>query len=158
MRANTQCFDFYGPYREHAKPFKIVIAEIKGLKGWQLPDYFLHNIKSVTILNEEQQLLDKTFKDKVPDSQDIFYNCTRSKWKINPERANKALYAFSVYKGEILEVYEIESWQPVASFPILPAYQKGTKAILKSGLPNRYEFEGKSGTGGHKKALFGKIC
>lgn len=68
----TQSQFLKATYREHAKPFKIVIAEIKGLKGQQLLDYILQNIKSVTILNEEQQLLDKTFKDKMPDPKDMF--------------------------------------------------------------------------------------
>lgn len=68
----TQSQFLKATYREHAKPFKIVITEIEGLKGQQLLDYVLQNIKSVTILNEEQQLLDKTFKDKMPDPRDIF--------------------------------------------------------------------------------------
>ncbi len=68
----TQSQFLKATYREHAKPFKIVITEIKGLKGQQLLDYVLQNIKSVTILNEEQQLLDKTFKDKMPDPRDMF--------------------------------------------------------------------------------------
>lgn len=59
-------------YREHAKPFKLVVSEIKGLKGQGLLEYVIQNIKSVTILNEEQQLLDKAFKDKMPDPTDIF--------------------------------------------------------------------------------------
>jgi hypothetical protein len=45
--------------REHAKPFKIVITEIKGLKGQQLLDYVLQNIQSVTILNEENNFWTK---------------------------------------------------------------------------------------------------
>ena len=89
-------------------------------------------------------------------SDEELYDCTRSKWKINPERANKALYAFSVYKGEILEVYEIASWKPATSLPVLPGYQKGTKAMLKSGLPNRYEFEGKPAPEAIRKHYLGK--
>jgi hypothetical protein len=38
---------------------------------------------------------------------------TRSMWRLNRERANKARYAFAVYQGEIVEVYEIDSWQPI---------------------------------------------
>lgn len=59
-------------HRDHAKPFKVVVNEIKGLKGQELLDYVLHHIKSVTILNEEQHLLDKTFKDKMSDPKDVF--------------------------------------------------------------------------------------
>lgn len=59
-------------HRDHAKPFKVVVQEIKGLKGQELLEYVLLNIKSVTILNEEQKLLDNTFKDKMPNRDDIF--------------------------------------------------------------------------------------
>ncbi|MDO9553860.1 hypothetical protein [Rhodonellum sp.] len=76
-------------------------------------------------------------------SKEELYECTRSKWKINPERAKKALYAFAVYKGEIMEVYEIISWHPAVSLPVLPSYQEGAKVNLKEGLSHRYEFEGR---------------
>jgi hypothetical protein len=40
------------------------------------------------------------------------YQVTRSMWRLNPERANRARYAFAVYQGVIKEVYEIEQWMP----------------------------------------------
>lgn len=40
------------------------------------------------------------------------YQVTRSMWRLNPERANRARYAFAVYQGVVKEVYEIERWMP----------------------------------------------
>jgi len=65
-------------HREHAKPLKIIINEIAGLKGQDLLDYITRNVKSVTILKEEQKSLDKKFKTKMPDPKDVFsrFNAT----------------------------------------------------------------------------------
>jgi serine/threonine protein kinase len=40
------------------------------------------------------------------------YQVTRSMWRLNPERANRARYAFAIYQGVIKEVYEVERWMP----------------------------------------------
>jgi serine/threonine protein kinase len=40
------------------------------------------------------------------------YQVTRSMWRLNLERANRARYAFAVYQSVIKEVYEIEQWMP----------------------------------------------
>jgi hypothetical protein len=40
------------------------------------------------------------------------YQVTRSMWRLNIERANRARYAFAVYQGVIKEVYEVEQWMP----------------------------------------------
>jgi hypothetical protein len=45
-------------------------------------------------------------------SADDLYNVTRSAWKLRRERAERAQYAFAVYRGTILEVYEIDRWVP----------------------------------------------
>lgn len=42
------------------------------------------------------------------------YQVTRSMWRLNLERANRARYAFAVYKGVIKEVYEVERWMPAS--------------------------------------------
>lgn len=59
-------------HREHAKPFKIIIGEIAGLKGQMLLDYIITNVKSVTILKEEQAQIDKKFKTQMPNPNDVF--------------------------------------------------------------------------------------
>lgn len=48
---------------------------------------------------------------RVNGADDLF-QATRSMWRLNRERANKARYAFAVYQGEIKEVYEVERWVP----------------------------------------------
>ncbi|MCM1220430.1 MAG: hypothetical protein NC548_38690 [Lachnospiraceae bacterium] len=45
------------------------------------------------------------------------YDITRGYWKISIQRAERAEYAFSVYKGIIKEVYKIEKWLPAGSVP-----------------------------------------
>lgn len=44
---------------------------------------------------------------------DDLLQATRSMWRLNRDRANRARYAFAVYQGEIKEVYEVEQWIPV---------------------------------------------
>ena len=50
----------------------------------------------------------------VQNAEDL-YNATRGIWRLNIQRAGKAKYAFSVYQGEIKEVYEIDKWIPVSN-------------------------------------------
>lgn len=45
-------------------------------------------------------------------SAEDLYQATRSMWRVNRVRADRARYAFAVYQGEIKEVYEIERWLP----------------------------------------------
>jgi hypothetical protein len=45
------------------------------------------------------------------------YKCTRGTWKVSKGRADKARYAFAVYRGTILEVYEIDEWVPAGTTP-----------------------------------------
>ena len=49
----------------------------------------------------------------VRNAEDL-YNATRGIWRVSLERANKANYAFAVYKGVIKEVYEIDKWIPAS--------------------------------------------
>lgn len=73
LRKTANKFEFNKKtHREHAKPFKIIIKEIAGLKGQNLLMYILNNIKSVTILKEEQSKLDKKFKTDMPEVNDVF--------------------------------------------------------------------------------------
>src|SRR5215218_10405337 len=48
---------------------------------------------------------------RAKNSEDL-YQATRSMWRVNRARADRARYAFAVYQGEIKEVYEIERWLP----------------------------------------------
>lgn len=48
---------------------------------------------------------------RAKNAKDLF-QATRSMWRVNRARADKARYAFAVYQGEIKEVYEIRRWLP----------------------------------------------
>lgn len=45
------------------------------------------------------------------------YEVTRGCWKVDVKRAEKADYAFCIYKGIIKEVYKIKEWLPAGSIP-----------------------------------------
>ena len=62
------------------------------------------------------------------------YEITRGKWVIGIRR-NEAKYAFTVFRGIIREVYEIERWLPT------PVEKRSTKGKAKQ--RNRWQFEGK---------------
>ncbi|HZH91569.1 MAG TPA: hypothetical protein VEX70_13235 [Pyrinomonadaceae bacterium] len=47
----------------------------------------------------------------VRSAKDLF-ECTRSMWRLNPRRAERAKYLFAVYDGIIREVYEIHQCIP----------------------------------------------
>jgi uncharacterized protein len=47
-------------------------------------------------------------------NDDELYEVTRGNWVVG-ERRNKAKFAFSVYKGTVRQVYEIQQWFPVAA-------------------------------------------
>lgn len=48
---------------------------------------------------------------RAKNAEDL-YQVTRSMWRVNRVRADRAQYAFTVYQGEIKEVYEVERWLP----------------------------------------------
>ena len=54
----------------------------------------------VVAINIHQQFPD------VRNDEDL-YNCTRSMWRLNRHRAERATYLLAVYDGVIREVYEI---------------------------------------------------
>jgi hypothetical protein len=65
------------------------------------------------------------------NSRDV-YKCTRGTWKVNRSRVDKARYAFGVYHGKILEVFEIDKWVPA-----------GTSPKSFGPAPGRHEFIGR---------------
>lgn len=68
------------------------------------------------------------------------YDLTRRCWKVNVEKARKADLAFAVYKGIILEVYEIDKWVPGHStYNSIPVSDKIKRRDKKE---ERWEFVG----------------
>ena len=43
------------------------------------------------------------------------YDYTRGIWRVDRERAARARFALAVYKGEVVEVFEIDGWHPARS-------------------------------------------
>ncbi len=52
--------------------------------------------------------INRTYQDGLSTQQ--LYDRTRGTWKVSAPRADKAHYAFAVYRGVIQEVYEIDEW------------------------------------------------
>ena len=89
----------------------------------------------------------RSFKEDMPG--DLLYEITRGYWKVDPDRAKQAEYAFCVYKGVIKEVYEIREWLPAGSVPRL--------ALPDAAVPKgRYEFIGTSAKAGIREKYLGK--
>lgn len=53
--------------------------------------------------------INRKYRDDLTNGQ--LYEVTRSAWRISPDRARKAKYALSNYRGKVKEVYEIEDWE-----------------------------------------------
>lgn len=45
-------------------------------------------------------------------TEEDMYTATRGLWRVSKSRAEKAKYAFAVFKGVIREVYVIDRWEP----------------------------------------------
>lgn len=84
--------------------------------------------KEVTI-TEPSMLIRVNVLFREDMSKKELYDATRSSWIVNPKRANKVKYVFSVYQGIIREIYRVDSWAPVTS---------GEKEVRQ----NRHEFTG----------------
>jgi uncharacterized protein len=69
--------------------------------------------------------------DDLSNRRDI-YKCTRGTWRVSKHRADRAQYAFAVYHGLVLEVYEIDGW-----------FDAGTTPDSFGPAPGRSEFVGR---------------
>lgn len=63
------------------------------------------------------------------------FEATRGVWKVGPRR-DDARYALALYRGEVLEIYEIDGWQPAgtADYP--------TRSNESLRVADRWEFRG----------------
>ena len=66
------------------------------------------------------------------------YEMTRCCWKVNLNQASKAKYAFSIYDGMIMEVYEIKAWFP--AYSTMHNFKQLEETVEKD--VGRYEFIG----------------
>ena len=71
-----------------------------------------------------------SYADKA-NNEDV-YKCTRGTWLVNWDRVAGARFAFGVFYGIVLEVFEIDGWFPA-----------GTTKNSFPPAPGRFEFVGK---------------
>jgi len=68
------------------------------------------------------------------------YDYTRGQWRLSIKRAEKAIYAISIFKGEIVEVYKILKWKNAGS-----TMNRDNKLIERKAnerMAGRFEFVG----------------
>lgn len=73
------------------------------------------------------------------------YEITRGFWKILRHRADRAKYAFAVFRGEIKEVYEISGWEaggaPLSEFWLKRKRERGENTDPSVNI-GRFQFVG----------------
>lgn len=75
-----------------------------------------------------------------PDMSEIeLYDVTRCAWHVSLDTAQKMRYAFAVYDGIVIEVYEIAAWFPAHT--TMNTYQRSAEEIEER-REKRYEFVG----------------
>ena len=70
------------------------------------------------------------------------YDYTRGCWRLNPENAKQAKYAFAIYQGIIQEVYEVLDWYEAGTTFSVREYDKGSGLDTEDAIAKRYEFVG----------------
>lgn len=68
------------------------------------------------------------------------YEATRTCWVVNQEKADKLQYAFAVYNGMIMEVYQITAWLP--AFSTMNSRNIDTDIMERNIARGRKEFVG----------------
>src|SRR5687768_6642146 len=79
--------------------------------------------------------LNQTYRDGM--GTEALYDCTRGIWRLNKERAEKAMYVFAVYHNVIIEVYKVDQWLAAGTT------KYGWRRFTSAHLQGRYEFVGK---------------
>lgn len=93
--------------------------------------------KRIEILKEHKIIcitINKLYRSGI--SKEELYECTRGIWKVG-EKRNKVKYAFSLFRGIVREVYEIDKWHKAGTQEY--KYRDSTN-FKQSG---RWEFEGR---------------
>lgn len=78
------------------------------------------------------------------------YDFTRGIWRLDPVRASRAHYVFTIYQGIVKEVYEIHTWHAAGSTEYL------NKRYIDPALKNRFEFVGKVAVNNVRDKYLGK--
>jgi serine/threonine protein kinase len=118
-----------------------------------------HSNKNVAGIDESVVVININQQFPYVRNADDLYNCTRSMWRIDRARASRARYAFSVYQGEIKEVYTVDRWMPATDETI--RYWQGRNKEQGKYFPpevdhGRSEFVGKIAPEHIRKKYVGK--
>ena len=81
--------------------------------------------------------INQLYHEQMTDEE--LYEATRGIWKVGTRR-EKADYAFSVYKGTIVEVFSISKWFPACTLQYKTRNMKD--AISRVNVHERWEFDG----------------
>ncbi len=85
-------------------------------------------------------------------SSESLYDFTRGIWRLDRDRAENAKYAFSVYDGEILEVYEISKWSRAGTTEYLTG-----REFEDNEEKTRFEFVGRVADEDIREKFVGKL-
>lgn len=84
-------------------------------------------------------------------SAEELYDFTRGVWRLDRDRADSARYAFAVYRGKIIEVYQIQKWYRAGR----TEYVTG-RTFSDKELETRFEFVGRVATDEVRNRFRGK--
>lgn len=118
--------------------------------GWKSAVYGRMTIEQIISTYEKSKVdiiepailirISKLFRYSMSPTE--LYDFTRGHWKLNPEKAKLAKYAFSIYEGVIQEVYKIHSWFPAGTTFGIQRKNRNSDSNTKDRLSERYEFIG----------------
>lgn len=84
--------------------------------------------------------ISKAFRYSMTEME--LYDYTRGRWKISPDRAKRAKYAFAIYEGIVQEVYEILDWYEAGKTYSVRQGNENLPEEELARLSGRYEFIG----------------
>lgn len=102
------------------------------------------NIRAVAIN------INQTYRPHLSDDQ--LYDFTRGVWRLDRDRAEGAKYAFAVFQGKIVEVYEINKWHRAGR----TEYVTG-RTFTDKELATRFEFTGRIASPAIREQYVGKL-
>ncbi len=118
--------------------------------GWKSATFGRMTIEQVISTYEKRRIdiiepsilirISQLFRYSMTETE--LYDFTRGYWKLNPDKAGLAKYAFSIYEGVIQEVYIIHSWFKAGTTFGTQRENKKSEKITESRLSDRYEFIG----------------
>ena len=123
----------------HSSKMKRVKTNLNKMKLEELKDFI---DPDEAIITEPSILIRINQLYRYGMDADSLYDATRGVWRVGPQR-ECAEYAFSVFKGVVMEVYKIKHPWHLAGTKAIPLYKtRPEKNELLIYDPSRWEFEG----------------